>query len=143
MSALALVGLTAGLVACGDPTDRPVVTTKRAGGPGRILYLTYCQSCHGSAGRGDGPAAASLRTPPTDLTLLWKGYGTPLDRERLAEYIDGRRLVDVHGPREMPLWGEEFFEDTPPNTPNLERLKRHLIEVLAEYLETLQTERRT
>lgn len=110
-------------------------------GPGRILYLTYCQSCHGAAGHGDGPAASSLRERPPDLTRLWERYGTPLDREPLVEYIDGRWLVDVHGPREMPLWGQEFFEDAPPMAPGLEGVKRHLIEVLVGYLETLQTER--
>jgi hypothetical protein len=95
-----------------------------------------------NAQRGDGPVAGSLRAPPPDLTRLWEHYGTPLDRERLVEYIDGRWLVGAHGPREMPVWGREFFEDAPPMTPNLEGVKRHLVEVLARYLETLQTERR-
>ena len=112
-------------------------------GPGQILYLTYCQSCHGIAGHGDGPAASSLRTPPTDLTLLWERYGTPLDRERIEEYIDGRRLLDFHGEREMPIWGKEFFAEVPPGTPNLESVKHRLIEVLVLYLETLQTEQRS
>ena len=141
--ALALAGLAVGLMACGEQADRPTAALKGGGGPGQILYLTYCRSCHGIGGRGDGLAASSLHTPPTDLSQLWRSYGTPLDRERLADYIDGRRLVDVHGPREMPIWGEEFFEDVPPTTPNLERVKRRLIDVLVEYLETLQTERRT
>jgi mono/diheme cytochrome c family protein len=136
-----LVGLVVGLTACPERTDRTAAAPAGEGGPGRILYVTYCQSCHGLAGRGDGPAAASLRAPPPDLTRLWKRYGTPLDHERLVEYIDGRQLIAAHGPREMPVWGSEFFEDAPPMTPNLEGVKRHLIEVLAVYLETLQTER--
>lgn len=140
---MALVALTACVIACGDRADAPSVATKSIGGPGQILYLTYCQSCHGAAGRGDGPAATALRTAPTDLTQLWRAYGTPLDRERVVEYIDGRGLVAVHGPREMPIWGEEFFEDVPETTPSVEQVKRRLIDVLVEYLETLQTERRT
>jgi hypothetical protein len=80
---------------------------------------------------------------PPDLTRLWKRYGTPLDRERLVEYIDGRWLVGAHDPREMPVWGSEFFEDAPPMAPGLEGMKRHLIGVLADYLETLQTERKS
>ena len=141
---LASAGLLAGLVGCEGDGDRPPVAAAGGSGehgPGRILYHTYCQSCHGDAGRGDGRAASSLRTPPTDLTRLWERYGTPLDRKKLAEYIDGRRLLDAHGPREMPIWGSEFFEDAPPTTPNVEGAKRRLIEVLVQYLESLQTER--
>jgi len=141
-TALLLAGLAVGLAACPERTIRTAGVPVGEGGPGRILYLTYCQGCHGVAGRGDGPAAASLRTPPADLSLLWQRYGTPLDRERLAEYIDGRRLIGPHGGREMPVWGREFFEDAPSLEPDLvEDEKRHLIEVLSAYLETLQTER--
>ena len=139
--AVGLAGLVVGLAACPERTDRATVSLAGEGGPGRILYLTYCQSCHGVAGRGDGPAAASLRATPPDLTRLWEHYGTPLDRERLVEYVDGRWLIGVHGPRKMPVWGREFFEDAPPTTHNLETTKRHLIDVLVGYLETLQTER--
>jgi mono/diheme cytochrome c family protein len=139
--AVSLAGLMVGLAACPQRADRTAAAPAGKGGPGRILYLTYCQSCHGLAGQGDGPAAASLRAQLPDLSRLWEYYGTPLDRERLVEYIDGRWLVGAHGPREMPVWGREFYEDAPPMTPNLEGAKRHLIGVLADYLETLQTER--
>lgn len=138
---LASVALALALAACGEAKDpqRPA----GAGGPGQILYLTYCQSCHGIGGRGDGLAAASLRKPPTDLTRLSERYGTPLDRERVAEYVDGRTLLSTHGAREMPIWGDAFFEDSPAGTPELvERSRERLITVLVEYLETLQAERK-
>jgi len=142
-TALLLV-LASLIAASGDRADRAASAPASEGGPGRILYLTHCQGCHGLEGRGDGPAAASLRTRPTDLTHLWQRYGTPLDRERLTAYIDGRGLLEVHGRREMPVWGDEFFEDAPPLTPDLvEKTKQHLIAVLVEYLETIQTERRS
>jgi hypothetical protein len=137
-------------VACPEPTQQAVAEPVGEGGAGRILYLTYCQGCHGVGGRGDGPAASSLRTPPPDLTRLWERYGTPLDRERLARYVDGRRLVEPHRPEgpgppgepEMPVWGREFFADAPATAPGLvEGQKRHLIDVLVAYLETLQGER--
>lgn len=134
-----------GLLLLGCQESKEPVVTEPAGarGPGQILYLTYCQSCHGVAGRGNGPAAASLRTKPIDLTQLWRRYGTPLDADRVADYIDGRSLLSAHGNREMPIWGEEFFEDAPADTPNLERIKGRLVEVLVEYLESLQSERQT
>ena len=34
---------------------------------GEASYLQNCQTCHGAAGRGDGPAALGLTPPPADL----------------------------------------------------------------------------
>ena len=34
---------------------------------GKAVYERHCQSCHGPGGRGDGPAAASLKVPPTNF----------------------------------------------------------------------------
>jgi mono/diheme cytochrome c family protein len=36
---------------------------------GASLFETYCVLCHGSAGKGDGRAAALQKTPPANLTL--------------------------------------------------------------------------
>jgi mono/diheme cytochrome c family protein len=35
---------------------------------GKEVYETFCWSCHGRYGRGDGPAAQYLATPPADFT---------------------------------------------------------------------------
>lgn len=34
----------------------------------KVIYTTYCTPCHGSNGRGDGIAAASLAKKPADHT---------------------------------------------------------------------------
>jgi mono/diheme cytochrome c family protein len=130
------------VTACDARDARLQPTRSDVGGAGRILYLTHCEGCHGVSGAGDGPAAASLRVAPADLTRLWERYGTPLDRDQLAEYIDGRMLSSFHGPREMPIWGDEFFEDA-PGSRNVEMARKRLIEVLIGYLETLQTRQKT
>jgi mono/diheme cytochrome c family protein len=140
VSCAAILGIA---TACDRETGASRATQEGVGTAGRILYLTHCEGCHGVAGDGRGPAAASLRIPPADLTRLWERYGAPLDRERLAQYIDGRMLASFHGPREMPIWGDEFFEDAPPGAPSVEASKRRLIDVLIEYLETLQTRQHT
>lgn len=46
---------------------------------GREVFLDKCVSCHGNAGRGDGPIAANLAGPkPRDLTKTpWKHGDTP------------------------------------------------------------------
>lgn len=35
---------------------------------GEFVYMSRCRGCHGVAGRGDGPYAASLTPRPSDLT---------------------------------------------------------------------------
>ncbi|MDF0650062.1 MAG: hypothetical protein CV081_03630 [Nitrospira sp. LK265] len=34
---------------------------------GKAVYERHCQSCHGLSGRGDGPAAASLKVSPANF----------------------------------------------------------------------------
>lgn len=36
-------------------------------GRGKTVYERHCQSCHGVAGYGDGPAGAALRVRPTNF----------------------------------------------------------------------------
>ena len=41
-----------------------------AGGPakGKAIYEKYCMACHGSQGKGDGPAGKMLKPPAANLT---------------------------------------------------------------------------
>jgi len=34
---------------------------------GKEMYTNYCAVCHGPEGKGNGPAAAALKTPPTSI----------------------------------------------------------------------------
>jgi mono/diheme cytochrome c family protein len=34
---------------------------------GKAVYQHHCQDCHGLTGRGDGPAATTLKVPPADF----------------------------------------------------------------------------
>jgi mono/diheme cytochrome c family protein len=49
-----------------NPIPRTVLSIDR----GRQLFHQDCEACHGAEGRGDGPAAASLRKRPKDLTRI-------------------------------------------------------------------------
>lgn len=77
---------------------------------GRTFYLRYCASCHGENGNGRGPMASSLKQQPADLRMLGEKYGNPLRVKELAKFIDGREYVAAHGSREMPVWGERFYD---------------------------------
>ena len=47
---------------------------------GKVMYERKCKSCHGSGGRGRGPAAEFLKRKPADLTLgVYKLRSTPKD----------------------------------------------------------------
>ena len=37
---------------------------------GAAIFKTYCVTCHGTKGAGDGPAAAGLTAKPADLRML-------------------------------------------------------------------------
>jgi mono/diheme cytochrome c family protein len=121
-----------------DTTAKPADTTDWVG-QGARLYATYCASCHGVGGRGDGPVAALLRVPPADLTRLAERYGEPLPADRLADFVDGRRSVAAHGPREMPVWGEQLYRGEREGAPAKEAARSGTVLLIVEWLETIQT----
>jgi mono/diheme cytochrome c family protein len=113
---------------------------------GAHLYATYCASCHGAAGRGDGPLTEVLTVKPANLTRLGEKYGRPLPVDRVAGFIDGRADVKAHGPREMPVWGEQLYrgeagKSPGPGSPSAalrEAARRGTIELIVAYLDTIQ-----
>ncbi len=55
---------------------------------GRQLFLDNCASCHGMSGKGDGPLAAGLPRPPTDLTGLSTSDAT-FPTAHVMTHVDG------------------------------------------------------
>jgi len=72
------------------------------------MYRTYCAVCHGLDGKGGGPAAPALKQEPPDLTLLSKKNGGEFPAFRVSNIIQGDAVVDAHGSRDMPTWGDAF-----------------------------------
>jgi mono/diheme cytochrome c family protein len=105
---------------------------------GRDLFRRHCASCHGENGRGDGPAAGALRTPPADLTRIAARRGGTFPEGEIARFIDGRFVVEAHGTREMPVWGERLGERVPEAGVS-EEVVRGQVSVVLEYLRSLQT----
>ena len=135
-----LVGLPGALVysTMGAGNSQPVAVGHE---PGRSDFLTYCAACHGVAGKGDGTVAEFLTITATDLTQLSKKNAGVFPRERAFNVIDGRTEVKVHGPRDMPVWGDWFkFEATSSSTGKgaQEKIVRKRINALVGYLETIQ-----
>lgn len=119
--------------------------------PGRAEFLRSCASCHGTSGRGDGPVAKSLSTPPADLTRLAEANNGVFPIARVYEVIDGRIERLVHGTRDMPVWGDRYMQDITSRESGgftskemAEAVVRGRILALVEYISTLQrTTRKT
>ena len=52
---------------------------------GRSIYVARCQSCHGTSGRGDGPAAKALPKAPKDFSTA--DYWTSTKEEQVRMFI--------------------------------------------------------
>lgn len=103
--ALPALALTA-LVACTEPTmpEAP---------EGRAFFAENCVSCHGMAGRGDGPLAAGLAARPVDLTQLARDNGGTFPTARALSYIYGDPKGG-HLARVMPQFGGAMADDLVP-----------------------------
>ena len=115
LSILSISGLSlSGLAAFGQstpaqsPGNEDAIPVTRSFS-GVEMYKTWCASCHGLLGKGDGPAAAALKKAPADLTQLAKKNGGKFPMEKVRNYIDGAKEVASHGSRDMPVWGSFFL----------------------------------
>jgi hypothetical protein len=59
--------------------------------------------------------------------------------DRIAKLIDGREIVKAHGPRSMPVWGEQLGGSGKTGAA-AEAAVRRRIESLVAYLATIQPE---
>jgi mono/diheme cytochrome c family protein len=105
------------------------------------LFATYCASCHGALGLGDGPVARSLSPRPADLTTLARRNGGKFDPQAVMATIDGRNAVAAHGPREMPVWGVVFAQEhAGAGQRQAGQLSLLLTTMLTEYVASIQKE---
>src|SRR5512146_1208365 len=103
---------------------------------GAELYRSYCASCHGASGHGDGPVASSMKVEVPDLTRIVARQGQ-FPSEQIRRIIDGRAALPPHGTRDMPVWGREFRSaaiGVPPQKQPVDKL----IELLVDYVRSIQ-----
>jgi mono/diheme cytochrome c family protein len=76
---VAVVGVVAGAIAAEEAwtapagaaaKKNPVPANAASIGRGKTVYTARCASCHGSSGKGDGPAAKDFKESPGDMTKL-------------------------------------------------------------------------
>jgi len=78
---------------------------------GRMLYVSYCQLCHGSTGKGDGPLARAMQISPADLTTTVRSRSDTI----LTKIITGTGRQTITGRDRhnllsdaMPEWKDVF-----------------------------------
>jgi len=77
---------------------------------GKEMFNSYCASCHGTDGKGNGPAAGALKTKPADLTQLAKQNGGKFPDSKVQQAIKGdSNMPSAHGSKDMPVWGPTFW----------------------------------
>ena len=74
---------------------------------GKKLYATYCSSCHGDHGKGDGPAAKALPIKPADHTN--GSVMNQLSDKFLTDIISKGGSAVGKSPM-MPGWGGQLDE---------------------------------
>jgi len=110
------------------PVNKTAVTN------GKQMYSNYCAPCHGVDGRGQGPVASALKTPPVDLSVLRRNNNGKFPDAHIVTVLENGSEISSHGSAEMPVWGPILGKMNQANTQD--RLLR--ISNLSRYLESIQ-----
>lgn len=83
---------------------------------GAALFQNQCAACHGASGHGDGPMAAGLEPPPTDLTDSQRaGERTPFALQQIiSNGVEGTAMASFAALPEADRWALAFFVGTLP-----------------------------
>jgi mono/diheme cytochrome c family protein len=130
VAALLFSGVT---VAMAQDTVKKSTIPMTSPGSGQEMFNTYCAVCHGTSGRGDGPASGEFKIAPANLTLLAKNHNGAFPEAYVAQVIEtGPRDAKAHGSKDMPVWGKLFASLGDDASVKLR------VHNLTEYIATLQ-----
>lgn len=131
VGALLIAALAAGCTT--QPSQRELATES-----GLEMYQQLCASCHGVDGRGDGPVAPSIKVGVPDLTRIAARDGGEFPTEDVRRIIDGRNDRRAHGPRDMPVWGWQLYDERRRDDADARGRADALIDRLVVYLQSIQ-----
>jgi len=129
-----VAALSVGMGYAQSNTNGTTAVNKTTATSGKQMYINYCASCHGMDGGGNGPTAAALKMPPTDLTVLSRNNHGEFPEAHIVTVLQYGAEFSSHGSVEMPVWGPIFGKMEKVN-PQVKQLR---ISNLIRYLKTLQ-----
>jgi mono/diheme cytochrome c family protein len=132
-----LAASTVILAACASPQPKSRETAQLSG---MEMYQQLCASCHGVDGRGDGPVAPLIKIGVPDLTRIAYRNGGEFPADDVARTIDGRFERRAHGPRDMPVWGWQFYDSSSSDESGERSRVDSMISRLVDYLRSIQRE---
>lgn len=135
--AIALAAAAVLLAACAahGPDDRDIGQLS-----GAEMYERLCASCHGASGHGDGPVSSLIKIRVPDLTRIAQRDGGEFPAEDIRRTIDGRFDRPAHGPRDMPVWGWQFYDSASSDDAAERARVDSMIGRLVEHLRSIQVE---
>ncbi len=116
------------------PVVKHVPIANAPSNSGKEMFKTYCAVCHGTDGKGNGPAASAMKVPPTDLTALAQKNGGKYPAAHVASVIRGQATLPSHGSQDMPIWGQLFSSISQGHEAQVQQRTTNLV----TYIETLQ-----
>lgn len=138
------VAFVAGLLAAAafgiaqtKPQIQQVPIRPTSAASGKQMYNTWCATCHGLDGKGQGPAAVALKQPPTDLTMLTRNNGGKFPDAHIFAVLQFGVETPAHGTKEMPVWGPALRSLNAGNTA-ASMIEQQRIVNLTAYLRSLQ-----
>ena len=115
------------------PRIKEAPITSTSAWSGKEMFNSYCASCHGLSGKGDGPAAPAMNRKPADLTVMAKSNGGKFPTGKIIGTLVESNTLG-HGSKEMPVWGPLLFSVSRDDAGLKELRARNI----AGYIETLQ-----
>jgi mono/diheme cytochrome c family protein len=107
---------------------------------GDVVFSNLCAACHGTGGKGDGPAAGALKKGVPNLTVLSTNNDGVYPYFQVRNAIAGMTRVVEHGTIDMPVWGEQFAYVRPGDSTRIrESYARRRIRLLTTYIQSLQS----
>ena len=107
-------------------------------------FLELCADCHGSDAKGNGALTKNLTKVPPDLTRIKERANGKFNEKTVFDWIIGLNTPNVHGTREMPIWGDWLMDETLEDSTSLdaapaaEKEVERRVMALVKYLEELQ-----